>query len=185
MSTTNISLPIRSDAQANRLRILSVASDALAADPSTSLNAIAKLAAVGPGTLYRHFPTREALVVAVYRSHLEGVVALARELTETLAPVEALRCWCYRLVELARSQRGFAEMLFAATTEQQRIEAHTPVYEAIAHLLAACIEAGDVSPDIDPLDVQVALSFIWHMRTEEGERRARKSVDIVIRGISM
>ncbi len=181
----SIAVSLRSDAQANRLRLLSVARVALAADPATSLNSIAKLAAVGPGTLYRHFPTREALVVAVYRSDLESVVALARDLTARLTPVEALRSWCYRLVELARSQRGFAELLFAATTEQERIEAHTPVFQAIAHLLTVCVEADDVPRDTDPLDVQLALSFIWQIRTEEGERRARQAVDIVVRGLTI
>ncbi|RVT89146.1 TetR/AcrR family transcriptional regulator [Sphingomonas crocodyli] len=179
-----VAVPLRSDAQANRERILEVARDALAADPATSLNAIAKLAAVGPGTLYRHFPTREALVVAVYRADLQGVVDLARELTEQLPPIEALRAWCRRVVELARRQTGFSQLLTAALTEQQRMEAHLPVHLAIAHLTNACIAAGMISTEIEPIDVQLALAFTWNIRTEEGERRAFKSIDILILGLT-
>lgn len=176
---------LRADAQANRDRLLAAARKALADDPATSLNMIAKLAAVGPGTLYRHFPTREALVVAVYRSDLESVVALAHSLTERLDAIDAMRSWCYRLVQLARSQLGFAQLLYAATTEQERIEAHLPVSVAIGHLLATCVATGAVPPDTDPVDVQLALSFIWQIRTEAGERRALRVVDMIIRGLTL
>lgn len=175
---------MRDVAQANYERLLDVARMALADDPATSLNAIAKAAKVGPGTLYRHFPTRGALIIAVYRSELEQVVTMARELADQLPPVEALRAWSHRLVELARKQHGFVEMLHAATTEQERHEAHLPVLAAISLLFDKCRAAGKIVPDADAIDFQLALSFIWHVRSEEGERRAHNVVDIVLNGFT-
>ncbi|SFR88891.1 TetR/AcrR family transcriptional regulator [Sphingomonas jatrophae] len=175
---------MRDVAQANYERLIEVARAALAADPASSLNSIAKTAGVGPGTLYRHFPTRGALIVAVYRAELEQVITIARDLGERLTPVEALRAWCHRLVELARQQHGFVELLHAVTTEQERHEAHLPVLAAISHLFDACRAAGAIAGDIDAIDLQLALSFIWHVRSEEGERRAHRVVDVVLDGFT-
>src|SRR5207247_1564210 len=85
----DLEVKLRSDAQANRDRILDVARDALAADPAVSLNSIAKMARVGAGTLYRHFPTREALLVGVYRKEIEAVVELASTLLAKHPPLRA------------------------------------------------------------------------------------------------
>jgi AcrR family transcriptional regulator len=173
----------RSDAKANRERLLTVARDALAKDPAASLNSIAKAASVGPGTLYRHFPTREALVVAVYRAEIENLIALSRALTEQSPPIDAFRSWCFRLIEHVRRQRGFAELLQAAMSEQERADAYRPVIDAIDHLLKACEDAGAIPGPSDPGDIQLLLSFIWQIRTDEGERRARRVVDLIIRGL--
>jgi AcrR family transcriptional regulator len=179
----DIALSSRSDAKANRARLLSVARDALAADPAASLNSIAKAASVGPGTLYRHFPTREALVVAVYRAEIENLIALSRALTDQLPPIDAFRSWCFRLIEHVRGQRGFAELLQAAMSEQERADAYRPVIDAIDHLLKACEASGAIPHAADPGDIQLLLGFIWQIRTGEGELRARRIVDLIIRGL--
>src|SRR5690349_7754934 len=84
----------RTDAQQNRERILEAAKEAFSQfGASASLEEIAKEAEVGPGTLYRHFPTREALLEAVYRSEVEKLAAAQQEFARTLPPVEALRAW--------------------------------------------------------------------------------------------
>ena len=84
---------LRADARENRDRILDVARGALAADPSASLNSIAKAAGVGPGTLYRHFPSREALVLGIYRQEIDAMVALAPVLLAEHPPLRAFRLW--------------------------------------------------------------------------------------------
>src|SRR3981189_2908491 len=89
--------PQRSDALKNREAILQAAHDALAESPHASLNSIAKRAGVGPGTLYRHFPTREALVLAVYRHDVQQLVDSAPVLLEEHSPLDALRLWFDRL----------------------------------------------------------------------------------------
>src|SRR3984885_13053384 len=97
---------LRADARANRDRILDVARDAFAADPAASLNSIAKAAGVGAGTLYRHFPSREALVLGIYRKEIDALVALAPMLLTEHAPLQAFRMWCDRLAELGRMKHG-------------------------------------------------------------------------------
>ncbi len=173
----------RSDAKANRERLLATAQRAFADDPGASLNSIAKAAAVGPGTLYRHFPTREALIVAAYRAEIESLIALSHSLTAQMPAIAALRAWCHQLIAHVRRQRGFAEVLRAALSEQEREEAYRPVIDAIAHLLRAGEEAGAIRRATDPGDLQLLLSFIWQIRSTAGEERARRAVDLIIRGL--
>ncbi|MFD1049329.1 TetR/AcrR family transcriptional regulator, partial [Kibdelosporangium lantanae] len=90
-------MPQRSDAQQNRARILTIARDVLTEDGDASLNSIAKRAGVGPGTLYRHFPNREALVLEVFRAEVQKLVDWAPELLRTEPPLVALRRWFERL----------------------------------------------------------------------------------------
>src|SRR6201997_1051893 len=90
----------RTDAQRNRERILEVAKEAFTqCGANTSLDDIAKQAEVGPGTLYRHFPTRDALLEAVYRTEVEKIATAERELSQKLSPVEALRAWMLLFVD--------------------------------------------------------------------------------------
>jgi AcrR family transcriptional regulator len=177
--------PSRSDAKANRERLVTAAQAAFATNPAASLNSIAKLAEVGPGTLYRHFPTREALVVAAYRAEIENLIGLSHVLTEQLTPVEAFRTWCHRLITHVCSQRGFAEVLKAVLSEQERADAYRPVINAITHLLEAGEATGTICKGTDPGDIQLLLGFIWQIRTAEGERRARRMVNLIVRGLTV
>ena len=174
---------LRSDAKANRERLLAAAREAFDADPSASLNSIAKAAQVGPGTLYRHFPTRESLIVAVNSAQVEGLVDEASALVAEMPPLDALRTWCKRLVTFVRRQRGFAELLRATLSEQEMHETYRPVARSLEILLAACEEAGEIAPGTDPADLQLLLSFIWQIRTAEGEERAARVVEIMIEGL--
>ncbi len=97
---------LRSDARANRDRVLEVARDALAADPEASLNAIAKAAGVGAGTLYRHFPSREALVLGVYRNEIDALVKLVPTLLNKHSPLRAFHIWCDRLIQFGKMKHG-------------------------------------------------------------------------------
>src|SRR5580700_10735083 len=100
---------LRADAQKNRAKILDAARAALAAAPDASLNSIAKAAGVGPGTLYRHFPNREALVLAVYRQEIQALVDLAPALIAKHPPLVALRLWFDRLAHYGRIKHGLAD----------------------------------------------------------------------------
>lgn len=175
--------PLRADARANRDRLLDVARAALTDDPAASLNSIAKAAGVGVGTLYRHFPSRETLVVAVNQAAVASLITVAHQLTRDHPPVEALRRWCHRLIDHVVRHRGFAETLRAALTLDEQEMTYRPVRESLAHLLRACAAEGRLDPNVDAVDLQLLLSFIWQVRTAEGERRAHRVIDIILRGI--
>src|SRR5579864_1796392 len=106
----------RSDARRNRDAILAAALEALTASPDASLNAIAKRAGVANATLYRHFPTKEELVLATYQQEVRQLVAAADSLLHKQAPIDALRSWVERLARYAVTKHGLADALRKATT---------------------------------------------------------------------
>src|ERR1700753_2617350 len=118
---------LRADARANRDRILDVARDALATDPAASLNSIAKAAGVGAGTLYRHFPSREALVLGVYRKEIQALVGLAPDLLGRYGPWEAFRRWCDRLADYGRVKSGLSDVIHATITDVDFQETYWPM----------------------------------------------------------
>ena len=138
---------LRADARANRERILDVAREALADDPATSLNAIAKRAGVGAGTLYRHFPDRESLVLGVYRQGIETLAALAPSLLAKHRPLQAFRMWCDRLARFGKMKYGVADIVHAASAGP---EAYLPMLAAVRQLMEACERAGEISPGKQP-----------------------------------
>src|SRR5882757_5210048 len=137
---------LRADAQHNRDRILEVARDAFAASGEVSLNSIAKKAGVGIATLYRHFPSREALVLAVYRHEVQRLVDAAPVLLKTHPPIEALRLWMDRLAHYGMTKAGLADALSTATTSHERLaaESYGPVIGALSMLLRANEQAGTI-----------------------------------------
>lgn len=176
--------PKRADAQKNRDRILEVARDALAVSSDASLNSIAKKAGVGPGTLYRHFPTREALVLAVYRHDVQQLVDSAPLLLEEHPPLDALRLWFDRLAYYGRIKHGLADVLHAATSDGLVGETYGPVIGAITLLLRACEEAGSIRSGLDPDDVLLMLGFLWRIDPSgDWEARASRMLDLVVDGL--
>lgn len=176
--------PVRSDARENRRRIVAVAREAFAREGDTSLNEIAKRAGVGPGTLYRHFPTREALVLVVYRQEIEELAALAPALLADHPPLEALRRWLDRVARYGQLKYGAAEIIHAATTARDDDEAHALVVGAIERLLAAGSEAGLLRADIDPDDFLLLISFLWRIDPATGgAARAARMLDLVMDGL--
>ncbi|MDB5065795.1 MAG: hypothetical protein JWM18_2229, partial [Chloroflexi bacterium] len=129
----------RSDARRNREAILAAALEALAESPDASLNAIARRAGVANATLYRHFPTREELVLATYRQEVRKVVDAAGQLLERQAPIDALRSWVERLAGYAVTKHGLADALRAATGSGTALFAETydPIVAALERLLVA------------------------------------------------
>ena len=109
----------RSDAQRNRERILEVAKEAFTRHgAATSLDDIAKHAGVGAGTLYRHFPTRDALIEAVYRSEVEKLAAAARGFIAAMSPIESLRAWLLLFVDYIAAKHIIAPALNSVATHR-------------------------------------------------------------------
>jgi AcrR family transcriptional regulator len=176
--------PLRTDARHNRERILLAANEALAVSSDASLNSIAKMAGVGPGTLYRHFPSREALVLAVYRHDVQQLADSAPELLNQHEPVEALRLWFDRLARYGRIKHGLADVLHAATSDGLAGETYGPVIGAISLLVKACEQAGRIQPAVDPDDVLLLMGFLWRIDAgEKGEARAARLLDLVMAGL--
>ena len=155
------SVKLRADARGNRARILEVARTALADDPAATLNSIAKSAGVGQGTLYRHFPTREALVLGVYREEIDDLVGLAPTLLMQQRPLEAFRLWCGELARLGRVKHGIADVLHAIISEQDFEQTYLPVVGAVTLMMKACETTGQIRPGVQPADFLMLLQFLW------------------------
>ena len=177
----------RSDARRNREAILAAALEALTESPDTSLNAIAKRAGVANATLYRHFPTREELVLATYQHEVGTLVDAADSLLQEQAPIDALRSWVERLARYAVTKHGLADALRKATSPGSDLSS-TNTYNAIVgaldRLLQANISAGDLRPDLDAEDVILALAGLWQLDpASDWKRQAQRIYDIVLSGL--
>jgi AcrR family transcriptional regulator len=176
---------LRADAQINRDRILEVARDALVVDPAVSLNCIAKTAGVGAGTLYRHFPNREALVLAVYRKEIAALAVLAPRLLVEHPPMIAFRIWCDRIAKFGRTKQGVADVLKSTISDHDFHEVYGPILGAVSQLIAACETSGDISPGLEALDFLVLVSFLWRAPPDPaGEARSKRLLAFVFRGLS-
>jgi AcrR family transcriptional regulator len=170
----------RSDARDNRVRILAAARDALVEDGSASLSEIARRAEVGIGTLYRNFPTRESLVLEVYRDDLDRLIALAPELLREHPPLDALQRWLDEVGHYARLKYGISEIVHAATNGGLDDPAYDPFVAAIGTLLTAGAKAGELKPGLDPEDVLLQLSVLWRL---DPARHGRDRTDRILRMI--
>ena len=176
----------RTDAQRNRERILEVAKEAFTRfGADASLDDIAKQAGVGAGTLYRHFPTRDALIEAVYRSEVEKLAAAERKFSETMAPMEALRAWMLLFVDHIAAKQIIAPALNSI------VGGPTKLYEGSRDLVGGAIDAlvkraiasGDIRSDLDPFDLLRALIGVSHVASGPGwQQSARRLVDILVTG---
>jgi AcrR family transcriptional regulator len=176
----------RADAQRNRERILEVAKKEFTqSGANASLEEIAKKSGVGPGTLYRHFPTREELLVAVYRSEMEKLAAAERTFANTMAPIEALRAWLLLFVDAVETQHIIAPVLNTLVGDPKKVfEAfHVQIHEALRALVKRAVKCGDVRKDLDPIDLLRALVGVANVATSpDWQQSARRLVDILIAG---
>ncbi|MHC5258016.1 TetR/AcrR family transcriptional regulator [Streptomyces sp. UC4497] len=180
------SAALRSDAQRNRDRILEVALAELTRSADTPLSAIAKKAGVGQGTFYRNFPSREALVLEVYRYEVEQVADAACELLCGRPPELALREWMDRLAQYAMAKAGLADALREATSARGTMKqlAHAPLTEAVTHLLDANEKAGTIRPDVTPDDFMLAIAGLWLIDPRgDWQTRAGRLLDLVMDGL--
>jgi AcrR family transcriptional regulator len=175
---------VRADALRNREHIIEVAHDALAESGTTSLNEIAKRAGVGAGTLYRHFPTREALILAVYRHDVQRLVSSVPKLLQTHAPLDALRVWFQKLADYVRVKHGLGDALHSAALQDAIDETYAPVLAAVGQLVDACITDGSLRPDLDPADVLLLMSFLWRVGAgAQGKRQAKRIMQLALEGL--
>jgi AcrR family transcriptional regulator len=175
---------LRADARENRQRILQVAHDILAVSADASLNSIAKAAGVGPGTLYRHFPSREELVLAVYRNDVQQLADSVPKLLEQHPPLDAFRRWFERLASYVRIKHGLGDALGPAVREDVVRDTYEPVLAAIGVLLQAGVKAGAIKPGLDPGDILLIMGALWRVPPgEDGEAQAQRLLDLTIDGI--
>jgi AcrR family transcriptional regulator len=176
----------RTDARRNRERVLEVAKAAftrLGAD--ASLDDIAKQAGVGPGTLYRHFPTRDALIEAVYHTEVAKLAAAQRELSAKLAPIEALRAWMTLFVDYIATKQIIASALNSVVGGPSRLydSSRVQVRGAIDALVKTAIKSGDIRKDLEPFDLLRALIGVSNVATgPDWQESAKRLVDILIKG---
>jgi AcrR family transcriptional regulator len=176
----------RMDAQRNRERILAVAREAFTRfGADASLDDIAKQAGVGAGTLYRHFPTRDALIEAVYRSEVEKLAAAGRRFAETMLPMDALRAWMLLFVDHIAAKQIIAPALNSLVGGPSRLYegSRSLIQGAIDALVKRAIKNGDIRRDLDPFDLLRALIGVSHVASGSGwQQSARRLVDILITG---
>ena len=177
---------LRADAQRNRERILEVAREAFTrSGADASLDDIAKQAGVGPGTLYRHFPTREELLKAVYRKELETLAAAAQKFAATLPPVEALRAWLLLFVDAVAAKQIIAPALNSLLGDYKQVfeDSHAVVQQALRNLVERGIKSGDIRNDLDSSDLLHALVGVANVSSSPAwQKSARRLVDILIAG---
>jgi AcrR family transcriptional regulator len=177
----------RADAVRNRERLLEAAKAVFSAGgPDASLEAVARRAGVGIGTLYRHFPTREALYEAVYRREVEHLADLAEKLKAEAAPAEALRRWLRSNVEFVATKKGMSQALALAAHSTSELIAYSydRLTKAVGALLDRAIAAGEIRDDIGPEDVLRALVGMCYMRDQPGwQESVLRLVDVFVDGL--
>jgi AcrR family transcriptional regulator len=187
VSTMQGERPLRADAQRNRDKLLTTAVAAFAErGVDASLEDIARQAGVGIGTLYRHFPTRDALMEAVYRHQVELLCDAADDLVATRDADQALEAWMERFVEHVATKRGMAMALKSVIGKDSELFAycHGRIRSSVEMLLANAVEAGAIRSDVEAADLLKALSGICLVSDQPGwQDQARRLVSLLHDGL--
>lgn len=178
---------LRADSIRNRELLLETATEVFSAGgPQASLEAVARRAGVGIGTLYRHFPTREALFEAVYRHEVDHLGDLAEQLARDGGPTEALRTWLHANVRLVATKKGMIEALQPAAHGSSELKAYSfeRLTRAIGLLLDQAIGAGEIRADISAEDLLRTLVGIFYSQGAGGwQPTALRLVDVFVDGL--
>jgi len=175
---------LRTDARENRERILEVARAALGTEPAPTMAAVARAAGVGQGTLYRHFPTWQDLVLEVHRADIADLVAAAPRLLEQLPPIAALAEWLGRLADYGRLKKGLSDAMHTAMRDRLAGEGGHPVTEPIDLLVNAGRADGSIRPDVSGEDVFLLVGFLWRLDlTPDRDERSARLLRIVLDGL--
>ena len=177
---------VRRDAERNRARILEAAREAFThLGSEASLDDIARQAGVGPGTLYRNFATRDALIEAVYRTEVEKLAAAADQFAQQLPPIEALRAWMLLFVDHIATKQIIAPALNSLVGGPGKLyeSAQVPIREAVDGLVLGAVKAGEMRPDLESFDLLRALIGVSHVsKSPDWQKSARRLVDILSAG---
>ncbi|WP_338704209.1 TetR/AcrR family transcriptional regulator (plasmid) [Streptomyces sp. Q6] len=177
---------MRSDALSNRMRILEAAAEVLAVPGDTSMKSIARRARVGQGTLYRHFPTRESLVLQVYEAEVDDLVTAVPALLGSLSPQDGLCAWLRRLLYIGRCMPQFAEAMSVvgeASTEQCQ-KVYRPLLDALSVLVSANATDGTIAPGTTAEDVFTLLGPLWRIGANGAAgARAERLFEVLMRGL--
>lgn len=177
----------RADSIRNRERLLDAAARVFSAGgPQASLEAVAREAGVGIGTLYRHFPTREALFEAVYRHEVDLLADLAEKLAEDSPPVEALKTWLQANVRLVAAKRGMIEVLQLAAHGSSELKAYSydRMISSVRLLLDRAIRSGEIRDDVPPEDLWRTLIGIFYSQgAADWQPTALRLVDVFVNGL--
>jgi len=176
----------RADARRNRERILEAAKLGFTRfGVDVSLDEVARQAGVGPGSLYRHFPTRQALLTEVYRVEVERLADAERALAKSLSAIDALRAWMMLFVDYIATKKIIAPALNSVVQEHRKVveASGARIIAAFNALVERAIEAGDVRPDVEPLDLLRALVGVSNIASApDWKMSARRLVEILIVG---
>ena len=179
----------RVDAQRNRERVLEAAKAVFSAGgPEASLEAVARRAGVGIGTLYRHFPTREALFEAVYRREVQQLGDLAEQLKSEPEPVEALRRWLRSNVEFVGTKKGMMTALALAVKPSSELTAFSfdRLTTAVGALLARAVATGEIRADVSPEDLLRALIGMCYLNDQPGwQHSVLRLLDVFVDGLRL
>ena len=177
----------RADSLRNRERVLAAATQIFSVGGSqASLEAVARKAGVGIGTLYRHFPTREALFEAVYRHEVDQLVGLAEKLSRKNDPVEALRQWLRASVRLAATKKGMIEGLQLVAHYPSELKAYSfqRLAGTVATLLDQAIAAGEIRADVSPdMLMRVLVGIFYSSGESNWQPHAMRLVDVFVDGL--
>ena len=177
----------RADAVRNRERVLEAAKAVFSAGGAdASLEAVARRAGVGIGTLYRHFPTREALYEAVYRREVEQLGDLAEQLKNEAKPVDALRRWLHSNVEFVATKKGMSAALALAAHGSAELHSYTfdRLTKSVGALLDRAVAAGEIRSDVSPEDLLRALVGMCYMHDQPGwQSTVLRLLDVFVDGL--
>ncbi|MBV8702570.1 MAG: TetR/AcrR family transcriptional regulator [Acetobacteraceae bacterium] len=177
----------RADALRNRERVLAAAKTVFSAGgPDASLETVARRAGVGIGTVYRHFPTREALFEAVYRREVEQLVELAEQLKTDAEPVEALRRWMRSNVEFVATKKGMSTALALSARGTSHLSAYSldRLTRAVGDLLRRAVAAGEIRADVSAEDLLRTLVGMCYAQDKPGwQVSVLRLVDVLVDGL--
>lgn len=177
---------MRADAAANRTRIVDAARAVLDADEGGGMAAVARRAGVGQGTIYRHFPTWQDLVLEVHRVDMDELATAGEDLLGSHPPFEALRIWLQRLADYGRLKNGLSEAMSALLHQSLGPSAQVADLSALRLLLTAAQDTGAVRTDITAEDLFVLVGFLWRLEpTPDRQQRGERLLEVVLAGIQI
>lgn len=175
----------RKAAARNRIAIIEAAHELFAENPLVPLSEVAKRAGVGAGTLYRHFPTREDLILGAYQHDIERLTTtaddvLARHSSAKAAFVE----WFETLSAYIRVKHGLGDALHGAAAQELISASWAPTTAAVKKLVDACVAEGSIAPGHDPADIIMLMSFLWRVaNNDDGAAQGRRLIAAVFQGL--